>query len=65
MGKSDSEEYFQDLPIVHPVIKLSEDHFTRNNAYTDGRYQALEEQRRAYKDAEIVLFDELVGLDFF
>ena len=64
IGVNDSKEKTQDLPVVHPVIKLSEDHFRKNNAFSDGRYQVLEEQRRAYKDAQIILFNELVGLVF-
>ena len=58
MGKPDTS---RDVPIVHPFIKLSKDHFKRNTAFTDGTYRVLEKQRSAYKDAEEVLYDDIVG----
>ena len=61
IGKVDKEKNTQDLPVVHPVIKLSTDHFIKNNAFADGRYQVLEEQRKAYKSSQVVVFNELVG----
>ena len=61
IGKVDNEENTQDLPVVHPVMKVSTDHFRKNNAFVDGRYQVLEEQRKAYKSSQVVVFDELVG----
>ena len=62
MGKPDSAQTSQQVPIVHPVIKLSEKHFRENTAFTDGTYRVLEEQRNAYCYAEKVLFDDVVGL---
>ena len=64
MGKPDTVQMSQNVPIVHPIIKISEDHFRRNTALTDGTYQVLEEQRSAYKDAEEIKFDDVVGLVF-
>ena len=58
MGKADTR---RDVPIVHPIIKLSEDHFKENTAFADGTYRVLEEQRRAYEDAEEIQFDDVVG----
>ena len=62
MGKQDTVQMSQEVPVVHPIIKVSEDHFRRNTAFTDGRYRVLEEQRSAYKDAEEIQFDDVVGL---
>ena len=62
MGKQDTVQMSEEVPIVHPIIKLSKDHFKKNTAFTDGRYRVLEEQRRAYKNAEEVHFDDIVGL---
>ena len=62
MGKQDTVQMSQEVPVVHPIIKMSEDHFTENTAFTDGRYRVLEEERKAYKDAEKVQFDDVVGL---
>ena len=64
MGKPDTVQMSQDLPIVHPIIKISENHFIRNTAFTDGRYRALEEQRWAYKSAEEIRFNDVVGFVF-
>ena len=62
MGIKDAEEMSRNVPVVHPVLKVSEDHFRKNTAYLDGRYQVLEEQRKAYKNAPIVHFHDIVGL---
>ena len=61
MGIKDDEEMSGKVPVVHPALKLSEDHFRKNTAYLDDRYQVLEEQRRAYKNAPEVCFDDLIG----
>ena len=47
------------VPVVHPQICVSERHFERNTAFTDGRYRPLEDGRMAYKDAEQVSFDDI------
>ena len=62
MGIKDTEEMSRNVPVVHPVLKVSEDHFRRNTAYVDGRYRILEQQRRAYKYAPEVNYDDIVGL---
>ena len=64
MGKPDTVKMSQDVPIVHPIIKFSEDHFSRNTAFTDGKYRVLEEQRSAYKYADEIQFDDVVGFVF-
>ena len=64
MGKPDTVQMSQEVPIVHPIIKISEDHFRKNTAFTDGTYRVLEEQKRAYEDAEKILFDDVVGFVF-
>ena len=64
MGKPDTVQMSQDVPIVHPIIKVSEDHFKKNTAFTDGTYRVLEEQRWAYRSAEKVHFDDIVGFVF-
>ena len=64
MGKPDTVQISQEVPIVHPIIKISEDHFRENTAFTDGRYRALEEQRWAYKSAEEIRFNDVVGFVF-
>ena len=61
MGKPDIVQMSQDIPTVHPIIKYSRDHFKRNTAFTDGTYRVLEKQRSAYKDAEEIHFDDIVG----
>ena len=60
MGVKDTEDL--NVPVVHPVLKLSEDHFKKNNAHVDGRY--LREQKEIYKDAPEISFDEVVGYVF-
>ena len=62
MGQPDTIQMSQEVPIVHPIIKFSKDHFRRNTAFTDGTYRVLEEQRKAYKYAEKVQFDDVFGL---
>ena len=62
MGKSDTVQMSQDVPIVHPIIKHSKDHFRKNTAFTDGRYRVIEKQRCAYKYAEKIQFEDVVGL---
>ena len=64
MGKPDTVQMIQDVPIVHPIIKYIKDHFIRNTAFTDGRYRVLEQQRSAYKYANEILFDDVVGFVF-
>ena len=64
MGKNDTCHMSEEVPVVHPIIKLSEDHFRRNTAFIDGRYQVLEAQREAYRFAPLVNFDDIVGLVF-
>ena len=64
MGKADTVQMSHKEPVVHPVIKLSEDHFRKNTAFSDGTYRVHEEQRRAYEGAEHVQFDDVVGLVF-
>ena len=64
MGIKDTEEVIRNVPVVHPVLKVSINHFRRNTAFVDGRYRVLEEQRRAYKNAPEVQFDDVVGLVF-
>ena len=58
MGKADTR---RDVPVVHPIIKLSEYHFIRNTAFADGTYQVLREQRSAYYGAPKIKFDDVVG----
>ena len=64
MGIKDTEEMNRNVPVVHPVLKVSECHFRRNTAILDGRYRVLDEQRQAYKDAPEVKFDDILGLVF-
>ena len=61
MGKPDTIQISQDVPIVHPIIKFSKDHFKNNTAFTDGKYRVLEEQRKAYSRALEIQFDDVVG----
>ena len=62
MGKSDTVQMSHDVPIVHPIIKLSENHFKRSTDFTDGTYLALDKQRSAFKYYKNVQFDDIVGL---
>ena len=64
MGKRDTVQMSQDMPIVHPTIKLSENHFKKNTAFTEGTYRFLEVQRRAYKDAPTIQFYDVFGFVF-
>ena len=61
MGIKDTKEMSQDVPVVHPNIKVSEDHFERNTAFVDGSYRVLEEKREEYNYAHEVNFDDIVG----
>ena len=65
MGKPCTVQMSQDVPIVHPVIKFSRDHFVHNTAFTDGRYQVPKRQRKVYEKAPKVLFDDVVGFVFY
>ena len=60
MGKPDTVQMSQEVPEVHPIIKVSEDHFKKNTAFTDGTYQVLERQREAYKRAQKVQFHDVI-----
>ena len=64
MGKPDTAQMSRKVPFVHPTIKVSEDHFAQNTAFADGTCRALEDQRSAYKNAEEVKFDDVIGLVF-
>ena len=64
MGKPDTVQMSQDMPIVHPTIKLSENHFKKNAAFREETYRFLEVQRRAYKDALTINFDDVVRFVF-
>ena len=64
MGKPDTVQMSQNVPIVHPIIKISQNHFRKNIAFTDGTYRVLEEHRSAYKYADEIQFDDVVGLVF-
>ena len=68
MGKPCTVQMSQDVPIVHPVIKYSRDHFVHNTAFTDGKYRVLHSKklikRTVYKDAPKVQFDDVVGFGF-
>ena len=64
MGKADTVQMSQGVPVVHPIIKLSEDHFKENTAFADGTYRVLEKQRSAYYGAPKIKFDDVVGLVF-
>ena len=55
MGKNEKDN----IPIVHPQLCVSEDHFSKNTAFTDDKYQPLQEKRQAYMKAEKVSFDDL------
>ena len=61
MGIKDTEEMNQNVPVVHPMIKVSRDHFIRNTAFVNGRYRVFEEHSRAYFGAPVVQFDDVVG----
>ena len=60
MGKKDTVQQSKKVPIVHPIIKFSRNHFKYNSAFTDGKIKTLEERQRAYKDAPNFNFDALV-----
>ena len=62
MGIKDTEEMSQNVPVVHPVLKVSEDHFRTNTAFVQGSYRPLDEQREIYENAPTVNFDDVVGL---
>ena len=64
MGIKDTKAMNRNVPVVHPVLKVSEDHFRNNTAFVDGRYRVLEEQRKAYKAAPEVQFGDVVGFIF-
>ena len=55
MGKNEKDN----IPIVHPQLCVSEDHFSKNTAFTDDKYQPLQEKRQAYMKAKKVSFDDL------
>ena len=55
MGKNEEDN----IPVVHPQICVSEDHFAKNTAFTDDKYQPLQDKRQAYMEAKKVAFDDL------
>ena len=62
MGKPDTVQMSQDVPIVHPIIKVFKNHFRKNTAFTDVTYRVLEQERSACEAAEKIQFDDVVGL---
>ena len=63
MGKPDTVQMSQDVPVVHPIIIYRWNHFKRSTAFTDGTYQIREVQREAaYNREGIIQFNDVVGL---
>ena len=58
MGKPDTVQMSQGVPIVHPIIIHSWNLF-ETSAFTDGTYQI---RAAAYYGAEIIQFNDVVGL---
>ena len=61
MGKNDSLQDNEKTPVVHPQLCVSEDHFTKNNAFTNKKYKSLKKQRMPYMKSEKVSFEDLSG----
>ena len=63
MGRQESNEESRTVPVVHPELCVSEQHFDGENTdFTDGRYRPLEEGRVAYQTAELLSFDDMTRL---
>ena len=68
MGKSQTLEESEKVPQLHPQLMISEDHFTKNSAFTTDKYLPLDEVRQAYKKSEQISFNdvtEYVNFIFF
>ena len=59
MGEKESVEQQFQCPVVHPELCVSENHFKKNTAFTDGKYLPLDEGRKAYEEAERVSFADI------
>ena len=60
-GKPESEDKTSGVPVVHPQLCVSVDHFKRNTMYLDDKYRPLDEQLAAYKDAPRASYADLEG----
>ena len=61
IGKSESDEKSSSVPVVHPQLCVSVDHFVENTMFSDGKYRPLDEQLAAYKDAPRASYADLEG----
>ena len=60
MGRDDDDKVeCTPAPIRHPQLCVSEDHFTKNTAFTDGTYKPSEEGRTAYQYAPRISFNDV------
>ena len=49
MGKLDTVQMSQEVPIVHPIIKISEDHFRENKLSKMGDIELLKKKEEYTK----------------
>ena len=61
MGKDDTLEESERVPLVHPQLCISVDHYKKNTAVTSGRYTS-DEGRKIYGRAPRVSFQDVIGL---
>ena len=62
MGKPDIFQMSQDIPIVHPIIKYSWEHFLMHADFIDRKERVVEKHKRFYRGNEKIQFDDVVGL---
>ena len=61
MGRDDTLEESERVPMVHPQLCISVDHYSKNSALTSGRYKSSDKGRKIYKEAPRVSFQDVIG----
>ena len=61
MGRQESEDDSARVPVVHPQLNVSVDHFNSNRAHTDNTYRPLETEKMAYGTSPTIHFSDLLG----
>ena len=64
IGKSESDEKSSSVPVVHPQLCVSVDHFTGNTMFLDGKYRPLDEQFSEKKSTNFLDFQFYISISF-
>ena len=61
IGKTETKENSAQIPVVHPQLCVSVDHFNGNEPLPDKRYRPGHEEQAAYQGAPRVVFSDVKG----